>query len=395
MRSRGVPGRVAAEPPDSCDTVEDVPLVLVSNNSELLRHLAAPSFRRLELEQRVASSGEEAWREFEAHRPTLALLDAEMPGVTGYELAEKIKAAAPATRVVLVIGKRLSGEQMRRVGACGCDEVLVAPMSADELYDVVAIQLGQPRRGAERYGLAVTADGKELDASITNLSVDGVRLVSRTPVAEGAALTVRITPEDGSGAVEIPAQVVWAQPATSSSGAPKTVVGAEYPNLDERGRAMLARLTQWEIVHETQRIRVVLKGDFTEATRFDELADSMVGRVDFDMAQVRYMNSLGVRAWCEFLRAAPIQGYEFHACSVPFVLQASMVEDVVGRGTVTSFFAPYHCAACDHQEERLLQSAAILASGMEPPTFQCPKCDGQLVFDDLPERYFAFLSRDG
>ncbi len=370
-----------------------MPLVLVSNNSELLRHLAAPTFRRLELEQKVASSGEEAWAMFELHKPPIALLDAEMAGITGYELAEKIKAAAPATRVVLVIGKRLTGEQMRKVGACGCDEVLVAPMSADELYDVVAIQLGQPRRGAERYRTEVLFEGKPLDAIITNLSVDGVRLVSKAPVAEGATLAVRITPEDGGGAVDIPAKAVWTQAATSSSGGQKTVVGAEYPNLDERAREVLARLTQWEIVHETQRIRVVLKGDFTEATRFDELRDSMVGRVDFDMAQVRYMNSLGVRAWCEFLRAAPIQGYEFHACSVPFVLQASMVEDVVGRGTVTSFFAPYHCASCDHQEERLLQSAALLAADLEPPAFQCSKCDGQLQFDDLPERYFAFLQR--
>jgi hypothetical protein len=103
------------------------------------------------------------------------------------------------------------------------------------------------------------------------------------------------------------------------------------------------------------------------------------------------MNSLGVRAWCEFLRAAPIQGYEFHACSVPFVLQASMVADVVGRGTVTSFFAPYHCEHCDHQEERLLQSAALLASGLQAPVFPCNKCEGQLTLDDLPERYFAFL----
>jgi CheY-like chemotaxis protein len=371
-----------------------VPPVLVSNNSELLRHLAAPTFRRLELEEKVASSGDEAWELFQAHRPTLALLDAEMPGITGYELTEKIKAVAPATRVVLVIGKRLTGEQMRRVGACGCDEVLVAPMSADELYDVVAIQLGQPRPGAERYSIEIDHGGNVLDAIITNLSVDGVRLVSKTPVAEGAALTVRITPEDGSGVVDIPAKVVWSQSATSSSGASKTVIGADYPNLDDRARAMLARLTQWEIVHETQRIRVVLKGDFTEATRFDELADSMVGRVDFDLAQVRYMNSLGVRAWCEFLRQAPIQGYEFHACSVPFVLQASMVEDVVGRGTVASFFAPYHCDHCDHQEERLLQSAALLAAGLEPPIFQCPKCDGRLLFDDLPERYFAFLAHD-
>lgn len=365
--------------------------MLVANNSELLRHLAAPTFRRLELEPKVASSGEEAWALFQAHRPPLALLDAEMSGISGHELTEKIKAMAPTTRVVLVIGKRLSGEQMRKIGACGCDEVLVAPMSADELYDVVAIQLGRPRRGAERYAIEITVGGQPIDASITNLSVDGVRLVSKTPVVEGGALAVRITPEDGSGVVEIPGKTVWAQAATSSSGA-KTVVGAEFAHLDERAREVLARLTQWEIVHETQRIRVVLKGDFTEATRFDDLEPSMVGRVDFDMAQVRYMNSLGVRAWCEFLRTAPIQGYEFHACSVPFVLQASMVEDVVGRGTVTSFFAPYHCSRCDHQEERLLQSAALLASGLEPPSFTCPKCDGKLAFDDLPERYFAFLA---
>jgi hypothetical protein len=127
------------------------------------------------------------------------------------------------------------------------------------------------------------------------------------------------------------------------------------------------------VVKDGERTRVVLRGDFTEATRFDELLPAMVGRVVFDTAQVTYMNSLGVRAWCEFLRQARIQGYEFHACSVPFILQASMVRDVIGRGTVTSFFAPFHCIGCDHQEERLLQSAAILASNLEPPVFACPK----------------------
>jgi hypothetical protein len=106
------------------------------------------------------------------------------------------------------------------------------------------------------------------------------------------------------------------------------------------------------------------------------------------------LSTIRVRAWCDFLSSAPIQGYEFHACSVPFVLQASMVEDVVGRGTVTSFFAPYHCEGCDLQEERLLQSAAVLAAGLQPPVFTCPQCQGQLVFDDLPERYFAFLDRE-
>ncbi|MBK7077043.1 MAG: PilZ domain-containing protein [Myxococcales bacterium] len=363
-----------------------MPVVLVSNNSELLRHLGSPGFRRLELEPKVAASGEEAWAMFEKLRPPLAILDAEMAGISGSELTTKIKAMAPTSRVVLVVGKRLSGDQMRRIGSCGCDEVLVAPMSADELYDVVAIELGLPRRGAERYRLELIGGGEPLDATVTNLSIDGARVISRVPLAEGAAVAVRITLEDDTGAVDIPARIVWAQQAAA-----KTVAGAAFGELDDKARRVLARLTQWEIVHETQRTRVVLKGDFTEATRFDDLAPEMVGRVDFDMAQVTYMNSLGVRAWCEFLRAAPIQGYEFHACSVPFVLQASMVADVVGRGTVTSFFAPYHCESCDHQEERLLQSAALLASGLEAPAFSCSKCEGQLTFDDLPERYFAFL----
>lgn len=368
-----------------------MPKILVANNSELLRHLAAPSFRRLDLDLVVVSSGDEALTALARDRPALALLDAEMPGTSGYEIARQIREQGYGAKSVLVLGKRLSHDQMRKVADCGCDEVLIAPMSADELYDVVAIQLGSPRHGAARYRieLAVGANGERpIDGTVTNLSVDGARLVTREPIAEGALIAVRVVPEGSAGgdAVTIPAKVVWAQPREG-----KTVVGAQFEALDEAAKQTLARLTQWEIVDDTARIRVVLKGDFTEATSFDELLPAMVGRVDFDMAQVRYMNSLGVRAWCEFLKKAPIQGYEFHACSIPFVLQASMVEDVIGRGTVTSFFAPYHCESCDHQEERLLQSAAVLAAGVEPPVFTCPACSAQLTFDDLPERYFAFL----
>ena len=197
-----------------------------------------------------------------------------------------------------------------------------------------------------------------------------------------------IAPEGGTP-VSIRGTALWAQPRDG-----KTVVGIGFASVDERARAVLAKLTQWQVVKDGERTRIVLRGDFTEATKFDALMPAMVGRVVFDTAQVTYMNSLGVRAWCEFLRQARIQGYEFHACSVPFILQASMVKDVVGRGTVTSFFAPFHCISCDHQEERLLQSAAILAANLEPPVFKCPSCNGALEFDDLPERYFAFLADD-
>ncbi len=362
-----------------------VPKVLVSNNSELLRHFTAPPFKRLGLELLVASTAAEAKVLFLTQEPSLAVLDVEMGG---FETAKVIKAQSPSTRVVLVAGKRLTGDQMREVESCGCDELLIAPMAADELHDVVAIQLGEPRPGTEAFAVTVESAGKRIEATISNLSVDGVRLVVAAPITEGQALQLAIS-TDGEAPLAIVGRAVWAQPRDG-----KTVVGVSFETLDARARGILAKLTQWQVVKDGERTRVVLRGDFTEATRFDELLPSMVGRIVFDTAQVTYMNSLGVRAWCEFLRQARIQGYEFHACSVPFILQASMVRDVIGRGTVTSFFAPFHCIGCDHQEERLVQSAAILAANLEPPVFKCPSCGGALEFDDLPERYFAFLADD-
>lgn len=353
----------------------------MSNNSELLRHFTAPPFQRLGLEVYVGKDPVEIRTLFEREEPQIVVLDSE----AGFDAAKAIKQKNPATRVIVVAGKRLTGDQMREVAASGCDELLIAPMTADELHDVIAIQLGEPRPGSEKFKITVELAGRAVDATVTNLSIDGVRVVVTESVSEGQAVQVTVAP-DGEPPVTIPGNVVWAQPRDG-----KTVVGIAFEKLEPRAHAMLAKLTQWQVVKDGERTRVVLRGDFTEATRFDELLPAMVGRVVFDMAQVTYMNSLGVRAWCEFLRHARIQGYEFHACSVPFILQASMVRDVIGRGTVTSFFAPFHCIGCDHQEERLLQTAAILASALEPPVFKCPSCGGSLEFDDLPERYFAFL----
>jgi CheY-like chemotaxis protein len=366
-----------------------VPKVLVSNNSELLRHFTAPPFRRLDLNLLVASTGEEACELFRAEQPTLIVLDAELAGISGYDVAATIKKASLATRVILVAGKRLSADQMKKVTASGCDELLIAPMTADELYDVVALQLGAPRPGTEPFAVTVSHQGRSVGATVHNLSVDGARIVAAEPFEEGQALDIKILPDGDEDPIGVVARVVWTQPRDG-----KTVIGAAFENVEERARSLLAKLTQWQIVQDGGRTRVVLRGDFTEATRFDDLLPLMVGRIVFDLAQVSYMNSLGVRAWCEFLRAAPIQGYEFHACSVAFVLQASTVGDVVGRGTVTSFFAPYHCSGCEKQEERLLQSAAVLAADMAPPRYTCPSCRGTLKFDDLPDRYFAFLRSD-
>jgi len=374
-----------------------VPKLLVANNSELLRHLGMASFRRLGLEVVVASTGDDALELASTEKPILALLDAEMPGKSGYDATREIKQASAECRVVLVVGKRLTGPQMRRVVESGCDEVLVAPMTTDELYDSIAIQLGLPRRGSERFDidLAVVSDDGErsIDGRVTNLSVDGARIVFAEPVADGARLRLTITGADSfDDPIRVGAQVVWSQ-----SGEEGHVIGAAFDEYDAEARNRLARMTQWDIIPGPEKTRVIFKGDITEATSFDDLLPTLVGRIDFDLSQVGYINSLGVREWIGFLKRAGIQGYEFHACSIPFVLQASLAPSMLGRGTVTSFFAPYYCTSCERTEERLLQSAAVLAAeDQEPPRFACAECsDGaEMELDDIPSRYLAFLLQD-
>jgi DNA-binding response OmpR family regulator len=364
--------------------------LLVSNNSEILRHLGAASFRNLPVEVVVVTGGQEAVAAGERERPSLCILDAELADLSGYQAARRIKSAVPDCRVILILGARITTEQLHAVTECGCDEILIAPMESDQLYDVVAIQLDLPRRGAQRYDidLAVLSHQGQRSVSgrVSNLSVDGARLMLDAEVGEGTLLRLDIRPS-GEPPISIHARVVWAQRREGGS-----TVGAAFDELDPEVRGRLARLTQWEIVHDTERTRIVIKGDITEATRFDDLLPALVGRIDFDLSQVRYMNSLGVREWIEFLRRAPIQGYAFHACSVAFILQAAMVEGVTGRGTVSSFFAPYACDRCEYTDERLLQAAAILATeDRQPPEFACPRCGDRLVLDDIPERYLAFL----
>ncbi len=368
--------------------------ILVSQNSALLRHLSATPFRQLDLDVHVATTGDDVLAIADKVKLAVAILDAEMPGISGYSAAQQLKQRMPECRVVLILGKRISSVQMRQVTEAGCDEILIAPMSVDELYDVVSLQLGLPRRGNEPFTVSVaeiTSDGDvPLECRVTNLSVDGIRLVVPGPFGEDRRLRLTITPEGGDVPLSVKARVVWAQVRNRTQGQ-KTTVGASFEDVDEETRARLSRLTQWDILDEPNRIRVVVKGDITEASSFDDLAQHLVGRVDFDLAQVAYINSLGVREWIGFLRKANIQGYELHACSVPFTLQAAMIPSMVGRGTVVSFFAPYFCESCGHHADKLLQSAAVLAANNQPPVFQCPKCSGKMELDDLPERYLAFL----
>jgi hypothetical protein len=144
---------------------------------------------------------------------------------------------------------------------------------------------------------------------------------------------------------------------------------------------------------------VVVQGDITEAVDLGPLAIRLRNeqRIVFDMAGVRYVSSAGVKAWSDVISTLEGKEYAFRHCSIAFASQAAMVPMVVGDGRVLSVEAPYHCTACDRDELRLLETRALLREGINvtPPILRCVSCGGELEFDDLPNRYFAFLRGAG
>jgi hypothetical protein len=149
---------------------------------------------------------------------------------------------------------------------------------------------------------------------------------------------------------------------------------------------------------------VELYGEIDENADFSELRRRLAGAVTFHLADVRRINSVGVREWVNFVRelVSPASGgrvtdLTFSHCSPAIVTQLNMIYNFRGQARVRSFLAPYACTACDAEEEQLLDVALHFAGpgpmkGKKPPSFPCERCGGAMELDDLPERYLSFLS---
>ena len=91
-----------------------------------------------------ASNGTEAWAMIQKHKPSLALLDIQMPGLSGLEVLRLVKAdpGLKATRVILLTSK--AQERDIEVGLIGgADFYLTKPFSPLDLLTRVeeALQL--------------------------------------------------------------------------------------------------------------------------------------------------------------------------------------------------------------------------------------------------------------
>jgi two-component system, NarL family, response regulator DesR len=119
--------------------VADAPLRLLLADDQALVRGALAALLALEPDLEVVAevgSGDEVVAACEQHRVDVALIDVEMPGIDGIEATARLKAARPATRVLIVTTFGRPGF-LRRALQSGADGFVVKDTPARQLADAV------------------------------------------------------------------------------------------------------------------------------------------------------------------------------------------------------------------------------------------------------------------
>ena len=121
-----------------------------------------------------AANGEVAVTTALRARPDLVVLDVMLPGLDGFEVAHRIRAASDVP--ILMLTAR-SGDSDKVVGLdVGADDYVVKPFSPRELMARIRALLRRRRLDAQRDEAVLDADGLRVDPNAVEVRLDGATL---------------------------------------------------------------------------------------------------------------------------------------------------------------------------------------------------------------------------
>ena len=133
-----------------------------------------------------------------------------------------------------------------------------------------------------------------------------------------------------------------------------------------------------------------LSGVLDENAQLTQL-DALGAFTHINFKDITRINSCGVRDWVQWMQTRAGKPTTYEACPLVIVKQLNSVPEFAKGATISSFFAPYFCEACDEERMILLDPTTIVEK--KAPSIACSTCKAPLKFDAIANQYFGFLQR--
>lgn len=155
--------------------------------------------------------------------------------------------------------------------------------------------------------------------------------------------------------------------------------------------------TTVQVIQEKDFDRLVIVGPINEEAEvhLTKVKDQLTRSIVINFRQVTYINSLGVRAWINFMRDLSGKSIVFEECTPEIVNQINMIPNFRGNAIVKSVYGSFYCNQCDSTQEMLFEHDKNFpkppAYEVQPP--KCHKCGSDdTEFEEVEDAFFAFVS---
>lgn len=180
------------------------------NNLALLRQVLEPHYRLV-----FARDGNQALQAVAKHKPSLVLLDVEMPGMSGYSVAQQLKSSTLTEIIPIIFVTALDREIDERTGfACGGVDYITKPVSPLILQARIRTHLSLVRSSAlhrshndaiQMLGMAGHYNDSDTGAHIWRMAAYGRALAEAAGWSrEDALLLEQAAPMHDTGKIGIP-----------------------------------------------------------------------------------------------------------------------------------------------------------------------------------------------
>ena len=211
--------------------------LLLADDSITIQKVVAIIFANEEFELTVVDNGTAALEKAREIKPDVMLVDALMPGKTGYEVCAEIRRdpVLGAVPVILLIGafEPLDEEKSRQ---CGADATISKPFESQQLIDRVKemLELGKTRKTAPPTAAQPAPAAEEIWGDLSSFDAMAQTAPAAAPVAAPVAapaeedlwegVTASAEPAWELPAVEEPAWEAPSAPAQPAAAAPTAAV---------------------------------------------------------------------------------------------------------------------------------------------------------------------------